>query len=89
MTIRPRPLSTQRLAQQEAFLSGAPDSAPAQLANAVPALKPKGQPKGHKRQITITLAPHLLAAVDEAAVERGVSRTAFIAAAIYESLRKN
>jgi hypothetical protein len=86
MTIRRKPATPAQHAAQEAFLSGAPDAAPRPTL-AGPATKLKGQPKGHKRQITITLAPHLLVAVDKAAEERGQSRTAFIAAAIYESLR--
>jgi hypothetical protein len=84
MTIRRKPATPSQQAAQEAFLSGAPDSGP----RAVPrTAEVKGQPRGNKRQITITLAPHLLLAVDKAADERGQSRTAFIAAAIYDSLR--
>jgi hypothetical protein len=51
----------------ESFISGAPDA------------KPVGVRKGTKQQITLTIAPDLLAKVDE----MGQSRAALINLAIY------
>jgi hypothetical protein len=74
MTItRPKSKSTQAAA--DAFISGAPD-----------AEKPKGVRKGHKQQISLTIAPSLLAKVDELAAELGQSRAAIINMAIYRAV---
>jgi hypothetical protein len=55
----------------ESFISGAPDA------------KPAGGRKGTKQQITLTIAPDLLAKVDEMAERMGQSRAALINLAIY------
>ncbi|MGR7184987.1 ribbon-helix-helix domain-containing protein [Klebsiella aerogenes] len=70
-------------AATEAFLTGAPDAgAKAEK----PAPYEKGLPKGHKRQISITIAPELLRKVDERANAMGTGRSAFISMAIFKAL---
>lgn len=44
----------------------------------------KGVMRGRKEQITLTIAPELLAKVDEIAARMGQSRAALINRAIYE-----
>jgi hypothetical protein len=56
-----------------AFISKAPD-----------AVGRKGVIRGRKEQITLTIAPDLLAKVDELASKMGQSRAALINRAIYE-----
>jgi Ribbon-helix-helix protein, copG family len=56
----------------EAFIGSAPDAAR------------KGVIRGRKEQITLTIAPELLAKVDELARRMGQSRAALINRAIYE-----
>jgi hypothetical protein len=56
----------------EAFIGAAPDAAR------------KGVIRGRKEQITLTIAPELLAKVDELANKMGQSRAALINRAIYE-----
>lgn len=56
----------------EAFIGGAPDGSR------------KGVIRGRKEQITLTIAPELLAKVDEMAARMGQSRAALINRAIYE-----
>ena len=46
----------------------------------------KGIPKGHKRQITLTIAPELLRKVDEVAKRTGQARAAVINMAIFRAL---
>ena len=60
----------------DAFISGAPDSEQ----------KPKGVRKGNKQQISLTIAPPLLAKIDELAAELGQSRAAVINMAIYRAV---
>ena len=60
----------------ESFISGAPDASPA----------PKGVRRGTKQQITLTIAPELLAKVDEMAERMGQSRAALITLAIYRTV---
>jgi hypothetical protein len=55
----------------DAFISKAPDAR-------------KGVIRGRKEQITLTIAPELLAKVDEIASRMGQSRAALINRAIYE-----
>lgn len=55
----------------EAFIGGAPDAAR------------KGVIRGRKEQITLTIAPELLAKIDEMATRMGQSRAALINLAIY------
>jgi hypothetical protein len=55
----------------DAFISKAPDAR-------------KGVIRGRKEQITLTIAPDLLAKVDEIATRMGQSRAALINRAIYE-----
>jgi hypothetical protein len=56
----------------ETFIGAAPDA------------KRKGVIRGRKEQITLTIAPDLLAKVDEMATKMGQSRAALINRAIYE-----
>jgi hypothetical protein len=56
----------------DAFIGKAPDA------------KRKGVIRGRKEQITLTIAPDLLAKVDEMASKMGQSRAALINRAIYE-----
>lgn len=56
----------------DAFIGKAPDAAR------------KGVIRGRKEQITLTIAPELLAKVDELASRMGQSRAALINRAIYE-----
>lgn len=74
MTItRPKPKVASETGA-DAFISGAPD------ASSAPA---KGVKKGNKQQISLTIAPALLAKVDELAAQLGQSRAAVINLAIY------
>lgn len=59
----------------ESFISGAPD-----------AVGVKGVRRGTKQQITLTIAPDLLAKVDEMAGRMGQSRAALINLAIYRAV---
>lgn len=63
-----------RLRTTESFISGAPDA------------QPKGVRRGTKQQITLTIAPDLLAKVDELAAKMGQSRAALINLAIYRTV---
>jgi hypothetical protein len=58
----------------ESFIDGAPDA------------QPKGVRRGTKQQITLTIAPDLLAKVDEMADRMGQSRAALINLAIYRTV---
>ena len=61
----------------DAFIAGAPDAA-----------KPRGVFKGNKRQITVTIAPTLLAGIDDLAKKIGQSRAAVINLAILQALER-
>jgi hypothetical protein len=63
-------------ASADKFISGAPDSDP----------KPKGFKKGNKQQISLTIAPGLLAKIDDLASELGQSRAAVINMAIWRAV---
>jgi hypothetical protein len=67
--------ATVRKGNINAFISKAPDAAAAGR---------KGVIRGRKEQITLTIAPDLLAKVDELASKMGQSRAALINRAIYE-----
>lgn len=58
----------------ESFIAGAPDA------------QPRGVRRGLKQQITLTIAPDLLAKVDEMAERMGQSRAALINLAIYRTV---
>jgi hypothetical protein len=77
MAIQRKPKSMS--AAQDAFIAGAPDAVQE------PAYE-KGIPKGHKRQITLTIAPELLRKVDEVAKRTGQARAAVINMAIWRAL---
>ena len=67
----------------DAFISSAPD------AGATPATEgiyQKGIQKGHKRQISLTIAPELLQRVDELAKRTGQGRAGISNLAIYRAL---
>lgn len=75
----------------DAFIAGAPD------AKATAAVRPspapsgvddynKGVAKGNKRQITLTIAPHLLRRVDEVAQRTGQTRAGIINLAVARAL---
>jgi hypothetical protein len=72
-------------AAQDAFIAGAPDAARSATAPP-PAVYDKGIPKGHKRQISLTIAPEILRRVDEIAQRSGQARAAVINMAIYRAL---
>lgn len=63
-----------KLKTTESFISGAPDA------------RVKGVRRGTKQQITLTIAPELLAKVDEMAERMGQSRAALINLAIYRTV---
>jgi hypothetical protein len=73
-----------------AFISKAPDAkeqgaapAPASAPAAAPARSPAAAPASTRKQpISLTIAPALLARVDEAAVRLGLSRAAAVALAL-------
>lgn len=65
----------------DAFIGGAPDAAP--VPKAV-----KGVMLGHKRQITLTISPELLARVDALAGQIGQSRAAVINLAIRQAVER-
>ena len=82
-------------AAADAFIAGAPDAKPATALPAAPAfpVKPeagddysKGVAKGHKRQITLTIAPHLLRRGDEVAKRTGQTRAGIINLAVSKAL---
>jgi hypothetical protein len=85
MSIQRKPKTTTATAAQDAFIQGAPDSSKAEPAAAYE----KGIPKGHKRQITLTIAPELLRKVDEVAKRTGQARAAIINMAIFNALEGN
>ena len=68
-------------AAADAFISGAPDAAPAVKVV-------KGVMLGNKRQITLTISPELLARVDELAAQIGQSRAATINLAIRQAVER-
>ena len=69
---KPKPV-TPSTADVDAFISGAPDANAGSTA-APPAVYQKGIAKGHKRQISLTIAPDLLQRVDELAKRTGQGR---------------
>jgi len=84
MAIQRRPKSTS--AAQDAFISGAPDAQRQEAQVAPVAVYEKGIQKGHKRQITLTIAPEMLRRVDEVAKRTGQARAAVINMALYRAL---
>lgn len=68
--------ATKPTANADDFIGGAPDAAPVV----------RGVKKGNKRQISLTIAPPLLAKVDEMAAELGQSRATVINMAIYRAV---
>ncbi|WP_039906513.1 CopG family transcriptional regulator, partial [Acetobacter tropicalis] len=68
----------------DAFVTGAPDAGKTK-----PLSYDKGLPKGHKRQISLTIAPDLLRRVDERAEAMGTGRAAFISMAIFKALEES
>ena len=82
MSIQRKPKTATATAAQDAFIQGAPDASKAEPAAAYE----KGIPKGHKRQITLTISPELLRKVDEVAKRTGQARAAVINMAIFRAL---
>ena len=77
MAIIKKPTSApQAGADADRFIEGAPDATPK-----------AGVIRGHRRQITLTIAPELLAQVDVIAQRMGQSRAAFINMAIYRAIQ--
>jgi hypothetical protein len=72
MTINRGANARNRIKPAEAFIGRAPDA------------PRKGVVRGRKEQITLTIAPELLAKVDALASRMGQSRAALINRAIYE-----
>ncbi|MDE1943599.1 MAG: CopG family transcriptional regulator [Betaproteobacteria bacterium] len=60
----------------DAFIAGAPDGAQ------------RGVRKGNKQQISLTIAPALLAKVDALAEELGQSRAAVISMALHQAVER-
>lgn len=77
---KPTPLES----AADAFVTGAPDAGKTK-----PLSYDKGLPKGHKRQISLTIAPDLLRRVDERAEAMGTGRAAFISMAIFKALEES
>lgn len=69
-----------------AFLTAAPDAKPE--SNNKSKTYEKGIAKGHKRQVSITIAPELLRKVDERAEAMGMGRSALISMALYGILKE-
>ncbi len=84
MSIQRKPKSASNAAAQDAFIAGAPDARPSEGQAAE--VYNKGIPKGHKRQITLTIAPEMLRKVDEVAKRTGQGRAGIINMAIYRAL---
>jgi hypothetical protein len=72
MTINRGASARKSIKPAEAFIGSAPDA------------RRKGVIRGRKEQITLTIAPELLAKVDALAGRMGQSRAALINRAIYE-----
>ncbi len=77
----------------EAFIAGAPDAKATTPGESSASPTPiarddysKGVAKGHKRQISLTMAPHLLRRVDEMAQRTGQTRAAIINLAVSRAL---
>ena len=87
MAIQRKPKGAQAAAAEDAFIRGAPDAG--ESATKAAASYEKGIPKGHKRQITLTITPELLRKVDEAASRTGQARAAIINMAIFNALEGN
>jgi len=83
MVIQRKPRTASNAAA-DAFVGGAPDAA----ATVEKPTYDKGIQKGHKRQVSITIAPDLLRQVDERADAMGTGRSAFISMAIYKALNQ-
>lgn len=79
MAIQRKPKSSQTV---DAFVSGAPDG----VVSGAGREYEKGIKKGHKRQISLTIAPDLLRRVDETAKRSGQGRAAIINMAIFRAL---
>jgi len=87
MAIQRKPKSVPAVAAPaavDAFVGGAPDARPAEPSSQ--GIYEKGIPKGHKRQISLTIAPDLLRKVDEIAERTGQARAAVINLAIFRAL---
>lgn len=88
ITSKPKPAPTETLAKPVdddavlAFVNGAPDGETAQAARAI---KPK---KRNKEQISLTIDPELLAAIDEHASHIGLGRAATISLACRQFLKR-
>lgn len=83
MAIQRKP-KTASNAAADAFVGGAPDAA----ATTEKGAYEKGIQKGHKRQVSITIAPDLLRQVDARAKAMGTGRSAFISMAVYKALNQ-
>lgn len=70
-----RPKTKTKETREKEFIAGAPD-----------AEKPRGVRKGKRQQISLTIAPELLAKVDTLAARLGQSRAAVINMAIYRAI---
>ncbi|MFT9291440.1 CopG family transcriptional regulator [Gluconobacter oxydans] len=84
MAILKRPQRPISPSVEDAFIAGAPDGGVS--TNSTPEAYNKGIPKGHKRQISLTIAPELLQRVDEIAKRTGQARAGIINMAIYRAL---
>lgn len=78
-----------KTAAADAFIAGAPDAGKTRADHSPApeaAKKVPGIAKGHKRQISLTIAPDLLLKVDQVAKRTGQGRAAIINMAIYRAL---
>ena len=76
--IKPKAKPAAQADKADAFIAAAPDAAPAA----------RGVRKGSKQQISLTIAPQLLARVDELAARLGQSRAAVINLAIVQAVER-
>lgn len=83
MAIQRKPKVSSAVA--DAFIQGAPD-AKVEAIQQPAAIYEKGIPKGHKRQISLTMTPELLQRVDDVAKRTGQARAAVINLAIFNAL---
>ncbi|MBF0857045.1 MAG: CopG family transcriptional regulator [Gluconobacter albidus] len=84
MAILKRPQRPTPPSVEDTFIAGAPDGGI--FTHSTPEAYNKGIPKGHKRQISLTIAPELLKRVDEIAKRTGQARAGIINMAIYRAL---
>ena len=81
--VRPKPKAPPITAEE--FIGGAPDATTSPAASSAPR---KRVMRGKKEQISLTLAPELIAGVDRLAAGMGQSRAAVIGMAVYRLIEQ-